>query len=330
MTGSLPTALRRLALRRLALRRRRQAAAALASAALLAAAPDVGAETAHELVETAMRHEEGNGVPRSLARAYELYCEAARAGSPEALMRIGWMYAQGRGRPRDASIAETLFRRAAGAESDLRDRLPDCLQPPYQIVAYDEPEPEPARLLARAPATATAALQLPDLLADYPALQRGKLAGTVVALAREHRLDPRLVLAVMRTESNFDPNARSPKNAQGLMQLLPETAERFAVRNAFDPVQNLRGGMRYLQWLLAYFRGDVTLALAGYNAGERAVDRHRGVPPYPETRDYVQRIRALYPHDRHPFDARVTEPPPWLPLHEAPRTAIRRASYPAD
>jgi len=325
MTGSLPTALRRLALRH-----PRQAAAALASVGLVATAPDVGAEPAHDLVETAIRHEEGDGVPRSLARAYELYCEAARAGSPEALMRIGWMYAQGRGRPRDASIAETLFRRAAGADSDFRDRLPDCLQPPYQIVAYREPEPEPARVLARG-SIAGAAPQTPsDPLADYPALQGSKLAGTVIAMAREHRLDVRLVLAVMRAESNFDPYARSPKNAQGLMQLLPETAERFAVRNAFDPVQNLRGGMRYLQWLLSYFRGDVTLALAGYNAGERAVDRHRGVPPYPETLGYVQRIRALYPNDRHPFDAEVAAPAPWLPAHGAPRAAIRRASHPAD
>jgi hypothetical protein len=258
-----------------------------------------------------------------------LYCEAARAGSPEALMRIGWMYAQGRGRPRDASIAETMFRRAAGAGSDLRDRLPDCLRPPYQIVAYTEPEPEPARVLAPATTIAKAAQPPSDPLADYPELQRSKLAGTVVALAREHRLDVRLVLAVMRAESNFDPNARSPKNAQGLMQLLPETAERFAVRNAFDPVQNLRGGMRYLQWLLSYFRGDVTLALAGYNAGERAVDRHRGVPPYPETLGYVKRIRALYPDDRHPFDAEVTEPSPWLPSHDAPRATIRRASWSA-
>lgn len=309
--------------------RRVLGALAGAGLALGAASPALAADPAHELVETAIRHEEGDGVARSLARAYELYCEAAHAGSPEALMRIGWMYAQGRGRPRDASIAETMFRRAAGAERDLHDRLPDCLQAPYQIVAYDEPEPEPARVLAPAATVAQAARPPADPLAAYPALQGSKLAATVLSMAREHRLDPRLVLAVMRTESNFDPNARSPKNAQGLMQLLPETAERFAVRNTFDPVQNLRGGMRYLQWLLSYFRGNVTLALAGYNAGERAVDRHRGVPPYPETRGYVKRIRALYPDDRHPFDAEATAPPPWLPAHDAPRAAIRRASYAA-
>ncbi len=185
MTGSLPTALRRLALRH-----PRQAAAALASVGLVATAPDVGAEPAHDLVETAIRHEEGDGVPRSLARAYELYCEAARAGSPEALMRIGWMYAQGRGRPRDASIAETLFRRAAGADSDLHDRLPDCLQPPYQIVAYREPEPEPARVLARAPRAERpirSPTTLPSNAASWPGRSspwRASIASTSASCSR--------------------------------------------------------------------------------------------------------------------------------------------------
>jgi membrane-bound lytic murein transglycosylase MltF len=84
--------------------------------------------------------------------------------------------------------------------------------------------------------------------------------------------------------------ARSPKNAQGLMQLIPATAQRFGVRNVWDPEQNLRGGMAYLQWLLQHFKGDVKLALAGYNAGEKAVERHGGVPPYRETQAYVKRI----------------------------------------
>jgi len=98
------------------------------------------------------------------------------------------------------------------------------------------------------------------------------------------------VFAVMRAESNFDPLARSSRNAQGLMQLIPETAERFAVRDPLDPVENLRGGMGYLRWLLSYFRGDVVLALAAYNAGEGTVRRYGGVPPFAETRNYVARI----------------------------------------
>ncbi len=110
------------------------------------------------------------------------------------------------------------------------------------------------------------------------------------SLAPQYHLDPNLVLAVVAAESNFDPSARSDKNAQGLMQLIPATAERFDVKDAWDPEQNLRGGMAYLRWLLQRFDGDVWLALAGYNAGEQAVERYKGIPPYPETRDYVDRI----------------------------------------
>jgi hypothetical protein len=92
----------------------------------------------------------------------------------------------------------------------------------------------------------------------------------------------------------------------GLMQLIPETAEWFSVKNILDPIENIRGGMAYLRWLLSYFRGDVTLTLAAYNAGEGAVDKYGGVPPFTETLAYVQKIRALYPFDRHPYDATIT------------------------
>ena len=100
-------------------------------------------------------------------------------------------------------------------------------------------------------------------------------------VAPEYKLAPQLVLAVMATESNFDPLAVSPKNAQGLMQLIPDTAARFNVRRISDPAQNIRGGMAYLRWLLAYFKGDLPLVLAAYNAGERAVDRYRACRPTP-------------------------------------------------
>jgi soluble lytic murein transglycosylase-like protein len=127
--------------------------------------------------------------------------------------------------------------------------------------------------------------------------------------APEYRLDPGLVLAVMAAESNFDPAALSPKNAQGLMQLIPETARRFGVRNLQDPVQNIRGGMAYLRWLMAYFEGDVALALAAYNAGPGAVERYLGVPPFAETRNYVLKIMiSLGGRRRHAFDAGVTPP----------------------
>jgi len=108
--------------------------------------------------------------------------------------------------------------------------------------------------------------------------------------ARRHRLSEALMLAMITVESNGEPRARSPKGAMGLMQLIPATARRFGVSDAYDAAQNLTGGAAYLDFLLERFRGDVVLALAGYNAGEGAVARHGGVPPYAETRDYVVRV----------------------------------------
>jgi soluble lytic murein transglycosylase-like protein len=96
------------------------------------------------------------------------------------------------------------------------------------------------------------------------------------------------------------------------MQLIPDTAARFNVSNAFDPVQNIRGGLAYLRWLLAYFRGNVRLVAAAYNAGEGTVNRYRGIPPYPETRIYVKRIIDFFGRGDHRYDATVTEASPLL------------------
>ncbi|MEN1926298.1 lytic transglycosylase domain-containing protein [Luteimonas qiangzhengi] len=115
----------------------------------------------------------------------------------------------------------------------------------------------------------------------------------VAAAAREFGVEEAIVRAVMHAESAFNPKALSHAGAQGLMQLMPATAARFGVTDAFDPTQNIRGGVQYLAWLLRRFNGDLTLASAGYNAGEGAVDRHGGVPPYRETQTYVQRVATL-------------------------------------
>jgi hypothetical protein len=107
-------------------------------------------------------------------------------------------------------------------------------------------------------------------------------------------VDPRLIEAVIAAESAFDPQALSKKGAQGLMQLMPDTAVRFGVANVWDPKQNIDGGAAYLRWLIAEFNGDLRHVLAAYNAGEGAVERHGGVPPYQETRQYIDRVLAYY------------------------------------
>jgi len=113
----------------------------------------------------------------------------------------------------------------------------------------------------------------------------------VERIAAEQALPPELIHSVIKAESNYNPFAISPKGALGIMQLVPETARRFGVSNTFDAVENIQGGARYLKYLLDVYHGDYPLALAAYNAGEGAVARHGGVPPYAETRDYVNTVQ---------------------------------------
>ncbi|HEX2829519.1 MAG TPA: transglycosylase SLT domain-containing protein [Burkholderiales bacterium] len=284
---------------------------AIAACALLGlCAADGFGQEASELRAEARAYEHGEGVRRNVARAIELYCKAARYGDVEAQFSLGWIYANGRGVPKDDAMAAFYFRLAASQGHDHAAQMlrfvgdsvaaaPHCLTP-------DPP------LLAAAPATPVDR-EAHDDEAFVPRTPMQKLAaGLVRELAPKYGVRPRLALAVIRAESNFEASARSPKNAQGLMQLIPETAARFNVARPFDPAQNIRGGLAYLRWLLAYFEGDVTLVAAAYNAGEGAVNRFRGVPPFAETRDYVQRILRLYGALEHPFDPAVTDSSPEL------------------
>jgi soluble lytic murein transglycosylase-like protein len=115
----------------------------------------------------------------------------------------------------------------------------------------------------------------------------------IASAATRYGVDESIVRAIIHAESAFNPNALSRVGAQGLMQLMPATARRFGVGNAFDPAQNIHGGVQYLAFLLKRFNGDLRLVAAGYNAGEGAVDKYRGVPPYSETQRYVERVTLL-------------------------------------
>ena len=126
----------------------------------------------------------------------------------------------------------------------------------------------------------------------------------IQAASRDYGVDESIVRAIIHAESAFNPNALSRVGAQGLMQLMPATARRFGVGNSFDAAQNIRGGVQYLAFLLKRFNGDLTLAAAGYNAGEGAVDKYKGVPPYSETQRYVQRVAVLAQRYRGGFAAR--------------------------
>lgn len=262
-------------------------------------AVEVEAPRVAELLEEARR----GAARRAPVSALKSYCAAARLGSVEAMFRAGMIYAAGSGVRQNGNEAFELLsiaagqghRRAAEALVGLPrhpagEAVPLCLSNP------DEIKPVFGNDLD----LAVTGWWQNDVATMTPA--RRQLLDLVRALAERHLVDPELVLAIIAVESGFNPAAVSPKNARGLMQLIPDTADRFKVKNAFNAEQNIRGGIGYLRWLLSYYRGDVTLVTAAYNAGEHAVDRYRGIPPYAETRAYVKRIGALYRSREHPYD----------------------------
>jgi soluble lytic murein transglycosylase-like protein len=159
---------------------------------------------------------------------------------------------------------------------------------------------EPPAQLKRPPAKSRATLYLPGesslLGRSRPAMSidREGAEKLVRETADRHRIDPALVRAVIETESNWNAGAISRKGAIGLMQLIPTTAIRLGVNDAFSPKQNIDAGTRYLKRLLERYNGSLDLALAAYNAGEGAVDRARGIPAFRETRNYVQKVQDAY------------------------------------
>jgi soluble lytic murein transglycosylase-like protein len=166
-------------------------------------------------------------------------------------------------------------------------------------------------LVDNAPSAALPVLPESDVLAsEMPA----PLKTLVDNIANTHGVDPALVRAVMKTESNFNRFAVSPKGAMGLMQLIPATGKRYGVQDFFDPQQNVDGGVRYLRFLLDKFNGNIDLSLAAYNAGENLVQRLGRIPAIPETTNYVRKIRAIY---KKPSAAPA--PSPVMIADDAPR-----------
>lgn len=273
--------------------------------------PDPEAQTA-----LAIRFEHAEGFPKDIPQAVALYCEAARRGYPEAQFRLGWLYFNGRELPRDDAVAGALFQMAAAGGHAHAARMIRFVgqEPQADLPACLFPDPPPAVAYENAiPVVAEPA-------SPFEPAELGDIARLVHQVAPRYAVDPKLALAVISVESNFNPGAVSPKNAQGLMQLIPDTAERFGVKRAFNPVENINGGLAYLRWLLAFFQGDVALVAAAYNAGERAVEKYRGIPPYPETRRYVQKITGIYPKAKHPYQAAIVEPSPIMArLRRTPR-----------
>ena len=260
------------------------------------------------LVTLASKYERGEGVARDFAKSNELYCKAAARDDPEALLKMGVIYAIGRGVLADEGVAALLIGKAAEQGHERAQQLLEHVSRRTDSVM---------------PACLNEPVAVPPVQAESPPgpVAKKDIELLVQRWAPEYSVDPKLVMALIGVESRFDANAVSPKNAQGLMQLIPATAVRFGVKNAYNPLENLKGGLAYLQWLMAYFKGDVALVLAAYNAGEEAVERHRGIPPYRETRNYVKQITSVYKNVSHPYLAGLVTPSPAL-------SRIRRAASP--
>jgi len=158
------------------------------------------------------------------------------------------------------------------------------------IVVTPRPVPQPKAVTPVAVNPRVVSPVVPAARPDPQPAAPASLDEAVRRIAADQQLPPELIHSVIKVESNYNPKAVSPKGAQGLMQLIPATARRFGVQDAFNPVDNIQGGARYLKYLLDLHNGDYTLALAAYNAGEGAVARYGTVPPYPETQNYVQSV----------------------------------------
>jgi len=224
--------------------------------------------------------ERGVGIRQNPRLAIELYCDAATMGSSEGFFRIGRMLSQGAPNLRNLPLANAYLALAARLGHREASLMHDPSVPNGRVdeicTHIDQQAGETT-------------FDLEGYITGLAAPKR-KLAALIRKRAPQYGVDARMALAIALAESNLEASAVSPKNAQGVMQLVPDTQERFGVQKPFDPEQNIKGGLAYLKWLQGRFDGDLVLVAAAYNAGEGVVERYGDVPPFPETQQYVQRV----------------------------------------
>ena len=242
---------------------------------------------------TALRQGQAAQHSGNLQKAIALYCVAASTGNPEGYFRIGRLLATGPASVRSAKMANSYLAMAMRLGNQQASRY-------YNPRVGNAPMGDQCGVGMRGGQGSYFALpSTPFNVEAYLARQspgKQKLATMLRHAAKRHQVDVRLVLAIAIAESNLESRAVSAKNAQGVMQLIPETQQRFGVTQPFDPAQNIKGGVSYLKWLDRRFDGDWVLISAAYNAGEKAVERYGGIPPYDETREYVKRVLYFAGH----------------------------------
>jgi TPR repeat protein len=248
------------------------------------------------------------------------YCRHSKNGDVEAQYALAWMYENGKGTNKNIFTAEQLYRIAAKQKYQLAIHL-------LKSYGFDlNQEPQQSHLPSCMLSSGENALinlnysekdelqdesnQAPSDAIKKLSVSQDKIYKIVNKLSTQFNVDVDLVMSFILIESGFDINATSKKNAQGLMQLIPETGSRFGIKNPYKAEENIKGGMAYLEWLLAYYQGNLELVAAAYNAGEGAVDKHKGVPPYQETKQYVKKILSLYNKKKHIYREDFIKPSP--------------------
>lgn len=232
------------------------------------------------LLEQAWSAESGKGYMLDPQLALALYCHAGLSGSSEGFFRLGRLLIQGPSDLRNVAKGRGYLALA----SQLGHQLANEMLGDTAAIA-----PEPDNCTDFETVMAGSRFNMGRYVAGLAAPKQS-VVEIIKRDAPKFDVPAALALAIACAESNFNSRAVSPKNAQGVMQLIPDTQKRFGVNEPFDPQQNVRGGLRYLKWLLAKFSGNLSHVAAAYNAGEGAVLKYKGVPPYAETRAYVKRV----------------------------------------